>query len=329
MEVIGTHSVNIADAISHCFDDFAQQIGKGEINPKQISEAELYLNPLSDPGQFAIFRQQQIPKGLFKSFYDLRDCRPDTVTAFTIKYLVDKKYPERVRAEISVPSQNYKSEYFGFSDGKNLFVWAGKGYAVTVRQQNTLSLYLDKKDIDKGASGNAVVLGGIMGGAVGGLLGAIAISAVYKGAKFPNNSGDIGKSIVYLGSGGILPAVLPEELKLESRTVIFHSKASAINSALKVVYETDTLCTLLPGQYLKLSLPSSFKDLDLILTCKEGVVHSQSIHPEVYNTILFLCKSRKNGAISLTEPTDQLYDDILDAMKGSNTTVITKLRENN
>jgi len=273
---------------------------------------------------------------LFRSFYDLRDCRPDTVTDFTIKYFIDKKYPERVRAEISVPSQKDKPEYFGFSDGKNIFVWAGRGYAVTVRQQNTLSLYLDKKDIDKGASGSAkgaygsaIVLGSIMGGAVGGILGAIAISAIYNRANFPNNSGDIGKSIVYLGSGGIMPAVLPEELKPESRTDIFHSKASAINSALKVVHETDTLCILLPGQYLKLSLPSRFKDLDLILTCKEGVVHSQSVHPEVFNTILFLCKSRKNGAISVTEPTDQLFNDILSAMKESNTTVITKLRENN
>jgi hypothetical protein len=309
LDVTGFHAENIVASFGNCFDDFFRKTQNGHPAFRRISGEELNQNPLDHPEQFAIFRQRQIPRGLFKTFYSFRDCRPDTTTPFTVKYHVPRKDTTRVRASLELSGKQPEKKYYGFSDGKDIFIWAGSGFARAKREDHAIRLRVDKDDIS--SSGMYM---GAMFGLLGGLIDALATQAT-SAANSPGNS------LVDFVNGHLLPADKPGYLKPQSTTILFLSKTSASDTWLAVMHETDTVCTLQPGQYLSLTLPARFRDAQLFLTGPGCTGREEKFTPRLFNTDIYVVKIKRNGEISIRTTYEEVRKTLLNAMTPENTVI--------
>jgi hypothetical protein len=312
LDVTSFHPGNIVESLGNCFNDFCKASEFGKLHPRRITENELNQNPLYQPERFGIFQKKQIPKGLFRSFYTFRNCHPDTLTGFKVKYHIPKKDSALVRATLEFPAGSASKKYYGFSDGTNIFVWAGSGFALAKREANTISLHVDKADVYNGAS-SGIFMAGMLGGAIGGLLGAMATEIT---STAGNGSG---KCTVDFSSGRLIPANIPDYLKTESTTIFFLSKASASDNGLAILHGTDTLCSLKPGNYLKLSLSSKFRELTLVFTGNDCVSREEKLSLRLFNTEIYLIRVKKNREITIGTAFDQVRRDLLNGMTDENT----------
>ena len=318
LDVTGFHPDNIVESLGSCFDDLSWAAEFGKLRLHVIPEAELYQNPLDHPEKYDIFQKKAIGKGLFKTFYAFRDCHPDTATTFAVNYHIPKKDTARVRASLELPSKLPSKKYYGFSDGKNIFVWAGSGFARVSRDEKAISLRVDKGDVYEGAS-TGVYMAGLLGGAIGGLLAGLASEATAAAANGP------GKCTIDFSSGRLIPVNLPDYLKTESSTILFLSKASSTDAGLTVIHDKDTLCTLKPGNYLKLSLPSRFRELTLVLTGKDCISREEKLNLRLFNTDIYLVRIKKNREITIGTAFEQVRKDLLNGMIDENTLEIHDL----
>jgi len=317
LDVTGFHSDNIIQALGECFDHFqkASELGKWQHRP--ISENELMQNPLNSPRKFAVFKNKPT-RGLFKTFYSFRDGHPDSATKFIVNYKIPKKDTLRVRASLELPDHLSQKEYYAFCDGKDLFVWAGSGFAKVIRRDSAFYVKVDAHDANEGAS-SGVYMAGLLGGALGGLLAALATEATMAAATGP------GSCYVDFVSGRLIPVNIPDYLKVESNTIFFLSHASPEDTKLLVINQQDTLCSLVPGNYLKLSLPSKFRELTLIFTGQDIQKREETIQPRLFNTDLFLVRVKRNREITIGNTFDQVRKTVLDGMTDENTFIVRKL----
>jgi hypothetical protein len=315
LDVTGFHAENIVESFGNCFDDFFKMVQSGHTGFRRISEGELHQNPLGHPEQFAILRQNHIPRGLFKSFYSFRDCQPDTVTQFKVKYHVPRKDTTRVRASLELTDNTMAKKYYGFSDGKDIFIWAGSGYARAKREEHDIRLRVDKDDV----STSSGMYMGAMFGLLGGLIDALASQVPSSAASSP------GSCIVDFVYGHLLPADKPGYLKPQSTTILFLSKTSASDKLLSVMHDRDTICTLNPGQYLNLTLSSQFREAQLLLTGQGCTGKEEKITPRLFNTDIYIVKIKRNGEISVSSTYEEVRKTLLYAMTPENTIVMHDL----
>ena len=314
LDVTGFHPGNIAAALGHCFDDLSKAAEYGKLHLKRISEKELFQNPLDNPGGFDVYKKTRISKGLFKSFYAFRDCHPDTVTSFTVKYQVPGKDSARMRASIKLSNELSQKDYYGFSDGTHLFIWAGSGFALANRRENSIMVTVEKKDAYDGAT-TGVYMAGIFGGMLGGLLGALATQATTASVNGPGNC------TIDFSSGRLIPLNVPDYLKTESNTILFLSKASATDDGLTILHGADTLCVLIPGNYLRLILPSGYREIRIRMTGKGCNTSDETIPVRLFNTDVYLLRVKRNKDISVGLAYEQVRKDLLNRMTDENTVV--------
>ena len=314
LDVTGFHPHNIIVAFGNCFDDFSRMVETGMLHPQKISENDLILNPFKHPEKFAIFQKPHVRKGLFESFYSFRDCTPDTVTPFSVEYHLQKKDSARLRASINISSGLSPKKIYGFSDGKNIFVWAGSGFARVNWEENSTTLWVIKSDANNGPS-SGVFIGTLLGGAIGGALAGLP-------TKSSSDMVDgCGKFTIDYKTGRIIPIAIPDYLRSGSITIIFLSKASAGDAKLTIIHVHDTLCTLNPGNYFKLSLPSKFRDIKLVFTGKDCISKEELFYLKLFNTDVYLAKIKRNKEIVISKPFEQVKTDILNGMSTYNTIV--------
>ena len=317
LDVTGLHPKNIVNALSNCFDDFYKTNFLGMLHPHRISEEELRQNPLDKPEKFAVFQKKHICKGLFKSFYNFRDCLPDSTTNFTVKYHLPKQDSSRIRATLELPSDLSQKEYYGFSDGKNIFVWAGSGFALVNREEKAISLRVDKNDVHTGAS-SGVMVAGVFGGMIGGAVAGLVSGLTPSGAT---NAAGYGKCTIDFTSGRLIPVNIPDYLKTESTTIFFLSKTTASDTRLTILHNADTLCCLSPGKYLQLSLSSKFHELKISMTGKDCISREETIPLRLFNADVYLLKVHRNREITVATTFEQVRQDLLNGMTGENTVV--------
>ncbi len=316
LDVTGAHDQTVARAMTGCFNDLMAMAGKGFPGSRKIAASSLTENPLDHPGDFGIFKLKRFSKGLFHSFYDLRDGNCDSITPFDIRVIPDKKDPSNPRAEVVLPDGTTDKASFAVSDGNNLFVRTGNRFAIVFPDTSNLVLRLNHHEIQKDAGSGAMM--GVMFGAVGGLISALAASAQAKDAV---GRGE-GNCIVDFTSGKLVPRNTPEYLRTESNTILFLSRSSAVGSDLSVMFRQDTLCNLQPGEYIHLRLPSGFEQITLHFCGKQALVTDQTFDLEPFLTTVYLARIRRNGEVILNMAVDQVRKDILDGMDSQNTCVI-------
>ena len=118
-----------------------------------------------------------------------------------------------------------------------------------------------------------------------------------------------------------LTAQTPDYLKVESNTILFLSKASAGNDGVIVIHGHDTLCTLKPGTYLRLVLPSKFAVANLFLTGNGCTGRELNLPLRLFSTDLYLLRVKKNREIVIGGAYEQVKTDILNGMNDKNTLV--------
>ena len=326
LDVTGFHAGDIIYGLGCCFDDFERMGTQGKLKPKRINESEMLINPLDHTEKFAIFTAPAVSRGLYKSFYSFRDNRPDTVTAFTVDYHPHKKDSMQMRATLNLPHGLAQKQYFAFTDGKMLYAWTGKGFAPVYRSEKQMSLWLAKNEVEEGASSGAY-MAGMMGGMIGGLIGGALFGAL--AALNESDAGYIangnGNFKIDFSSGRLSPSITPDYLKTESNTIFFNSKSSSGDDDLILLRDRDTLCTLAPGNYLKLALPSKYRELKLVVTCKTCSRREESISLRLFHTDIYILRVKKNREIFTGEAYEQVRKDLLGGMTSGNTRVLRSL----
>jgi hypothetical protein len=308
LDVTGFHKDNIVEAFGVCFDDFDRIRERGLLKPRKITEAELTRNPLDHPEDFPVFQKNRVSRGLFRTFYSFRDCRPDTLTSFGIEYAIRKKDSTRMRASLKLPPELQKKKIYGFSDGQNLFMWAGSGFALVKKKEKSMSVRVEKSDLDDQGSSD-VYMAGFMFGAIGGLLATLATLATD-----PDQDGVSaeGRCNIDFVCGRLVPKKVPDYLRIESNTVLFLSMATAYQEPVSVICEHDTLCILQPGNCLKLVLSSKYREVTLHLSAKGTETLDRKITPRLFNTDVYIVRAKRNGRIMMETAFDQIKKDILD-----------------
>jgi len=319
MDVTGGHEKSLAQMLAACFDDFADALSQGVIAQKMIPGDSLRVNPLDRLGTFPVFRMKRIPKGLFRSFYDFRDGRPDTVHTFTIICRKQKKDTSCARADLEVQDSTLEGDWFGFSDGRNLYVNLRKHYArVTVSDEKIL-LALNRDEIGNGSGYSyAGVALGAMFGALGGLVGGLIDASAAK-------AGESSACIIDMTSGQLFPEKVPQYLDMVSNTVLFLSKTSASGAELVVRSGPDTVCTLSPGNLLHLRLPAEYEAADLKFDGPKVPAVTRTFLCEPFTWDVWIVKIKRNGEISFMRAYEQVKRDLVSSLNGEGTIVVQRL----
>jgi len=308
MDVTGFHKDNIVEAFGVCFDDFDRIKELGLLQPRKITETELARNPLDRPEDFPVFKKSRISRGLFRTFYSFRDCRPDTLTSFGIEYTIRKKDSTRMRASLELPPEFQKKKIYGFSDGQNLFMWAGSGFALVKKKERSMSVLVEKSDLDDHGSSDAF-MAGYMFGAIGGLLATLATNATNSDQDGVSAEGRCNIDFV---CGRLVPKRVPDYLRIESNTILFLSMATASQEPVSVICKHDTLCKLQPGNCLKLVLSSKYRELPLRLVSNGTATLDRTIIPRLFNTDVYIVRVKRNGTIAMETAYEQVRKDIIE-----------------
>lgn len=311
MDVTGGHPKGLAQMLAACFDDFSDALAQGTTTHKVVPADSLHINPLDRPMNFPIFKATQIPRGLFRTYYEFRDARPDTGTPFTVECLKPKKDTTCSRARIDVQDTARTDDWFGFSDGSHLYVNLGNHYVRVNIESGKIKLTLNRDEV--GNSNNTAAALGAAFGLVGGLIGGLMSSG--------SNAGEAGACVIDLTSGQLLPEKIPQYLDMVSHTVFLLSKTSASGSSLTVKHKDDTVCTLPQGNYLHLRLPGEYDSATLSFSGPNSPAVEQTFECEPFTWEVLIVKIKSNGKITFTHAFDQVKRDLIYNMAPENTLV--------
>ncbi len=312
MDVTGGHQKGLAQMLAACFDDFADALAQGTLTHKAIPADSLHVSPLDRPMGFPIFQVKHVPRGLFRTFYEFRDARPDTQTPFTIECLKPKKDTSCSRVELTIQDSSRIDDWFGFSDGTHLYVNLGKHYVQAKVTDGKIKLTLNRDEVGNSGRDNSAAALGAMFGLVGGVIGGLM-------SYNSNNSGEAGACIIDLTSGQLLPERIPQYLDMVSHTVFLLSKTSASGSELTVKHKSDTVCILQQGNFLHLRLPAEYDSATLSFSGPNSPAEEQTFECEPFTWEVLIVKIKNNGKITFTHAFDQVKRDLIGSMEAGNT----------
>jgi hypothetical protein len=318
VDVTGMQEENISRAFDSCFTEFNRRAAAGKFEERIIPAELLWKDPLSGEKPFPIMEAQSFPRGIYHSFYDFRDDKPDTRINFTVKYDRNKKDSLYVKASADFEENIKKDAIWGFSDGKDVFVRMGKRYVKLSREGNAWVTKCKLGEFDPDVAGvsagaiGAAVAAGIMFGALGGAAaGALAGSSASSSNYLVKLKVDF-----YTGRPGLFTE--PEAFKVEATTLFTLSKATAHGMRACLFINGKYRGSIQTGEYIRIVTPSKVENLDIRLV-SDGVSYSEKIDARLFQTQVFLIKIKKGKSINLLRTFEQVRADLINGMTEENT----------
>jgi hypothetical protein len=313
IDVTHTHAENIVEAMVVCFDDLSKAILAHRVDNVEVSEKELSFNPLKDPGAYAIFHVDKVPKGIFRTFYDFRDCKPDTSIPFEVQ-LKAKKDSAKSKVTISYPDSYGPDTFWGLSDGNSVYIRIANHYYKLYRDQHAFISLVAKNDLTKdGAPGYAVV--GILGGLVGTLIFAAVVSATNNGLSNPSKDGNFRVDFCH---GALTPASHPELNELYSKTIFAVAGTIDPSKPICLFVNNKLNAVLKGGSYYKLNLPPMLKNA--LIELKFDSTHcTQTIPLDPWDDRLYYVYTSKKSNIHMQFKMGEIETSLLQGMTEWNT----------
>ena len=164
LDATGNHAENIMHALDNCLRRTAEVLRKGSFTPRSISIDQLRKESSPSPASIGLFPGTRLPRGIYRSFMDLRDGTPDTTIVLDLKESANSTATVRM---VKVRGKNWALNAWGLSDGERFYVNTGREFAeLTITREGLhtyYALYPSSNDL-------------AIGGALFGILGALAVS---------------------------------------------------------------------------------------------------------------------------------------------------------
>ena len=287
MDVTHSHPDNILNAIRTCFEKFRRALSGKFSYEMEVTEQDLTHNPVADPSFYPVFTTRRIPRGLFRSFEDFRDCRPDTSVQFTVLYQT-KNDTILHKAKLGLPDNTDVKDLWAFSDGTSVYlkVTSKDFYRLSV-ESGACTSKISRKDLpDLGA---AYTGAGLFAGLIGVAIVAAVSSATYKQTE-------LGQFKISFCYGDLIPASHKDLMDFDAHPDFMLSLDSD---------DKDTVCLFINGEYhVKLArgffysagFPHQVKEIKLEARSGSGIQGEEVLPLRVFDNSLYVLRiTRRNG----------------------------------
>jgi hypothetical protein len=296
------HAQNIVDALQLCFDDFEDRKQANLLQPKAIPGNSLTYNPLLKKRPYPLQMANTIPKGIYKTFYDLREQSLDTTIQFYADYFEEKNGFKRATIDI-INESDTDGEFYAFSDGESIYIRGGNKYYEMVDSNG--NYYLDRHAIDYSDFSSGMITSGI-------LLGPIGV-ALYAATATPGKS-KFGYHL-NLDLGTVLPANHKSLSETHAYVFIYNSDFNDTQQVVQFSISDSTVCNIPPGSCYKWQLPAQGSKLSTCVSYNNQEICLEVPPGSFFKDILLIRFNRKGELQFDYASTDKKYallDEIID-----------------
>jgi hypothetical protein len=291
IDVTHTHAENIVHAMEICFADLRAALLTNRVDNIEISEKELSFNPLKDPTSYPVFHTSKIPRGVFRTFYDFRDCNADTQIPFEVR-VKSKKDTAKSKVSISYSDSYGPDAFWGFSDGNSIYMRIMKFYYKLYPEQNAFVSHVAYNEI--GDMSSAYAMAGILGGLVGVAILATVVSATYHGITDPSKDGYFRVDFCH---GSLTPSSHSEFNELDSKTVFAICGTIDPSKSICLFVNNEFNVVIRGGTYYTLNLPPRMKNATIGLRM-DSLHYTQSISLNPFeNSLYYVHLSNRKGIL--------------------------------
>ena len=244
---------------------------------------KLYSKPLTSlTTDYTAQTNLDLKRGLFYSFYDLRDNFIDDTTSFQFE-IKNPRSTEPAITRLNIENSNVSwKDVYAFSDGQDLFIKVGRDF---IELTDTANRYWI--EFYPGYDESASYAGGMMvSGIAGGIIG-VGIYALF--ATFPK-----GNDGYYLDfqRGAVVPSAYSISDEMYTETYFYGSSFLADSDTLEISIDQSDPIKIGRDQYLKVQSDYKCKPIEVCIlggetkTCK-------TVTPVLYNPQIIRCTRRR------------------------------------
>ena len=231
LDATGKHGRAIRNNLELGLQGFAQARAEGRLTPRRITTSSERPAPSLEDLGYNVLMRGDAPRGIYHSFMDMRDQRPDTTIAFEVKPLLERN-DRSTQVKLKWPDGEPPHEVWGFSDGRDIHMNVGGRYARLFRDHQQFTARIPTTEASSGALAFGV---GYMFGAVG-----VGVMVVVAGGSVPSGFGTADRVSTYkldLMTGSFIPAHADPHEPTRCQQVFIYSKHSALDTIVDLKIE--------------------------------------------------------------------------------------------
>ncbi|HEY0977952.1 MAG TPA: hypothetical protein VGE21_10835 [Flavobacteriales bacterium] len=298
LDATGRHAGSIRNSLQGGIDAFWREWSGGRIEPRVVHGADAHRGLLGTLGYTALMNGS-LPKGVYRTFMDFRDQRPDTTLSFEMKP-VRNEMGRSLMVRMKFTEGTPYTDVWGFSDGTALFVDLGDRFVRMARGPQWFTAVIPAQEmLDAGT----VVAVGFMFGAIG----AGILMASHSRAQGPLTTFELD-----MLTGSLVPANVDPWRPIVCEQVFIHSKHTALDTLVEVAIPGLTTVGLPKNSYHVAEVLASTQPMVMQVRVKDGrsvefpLINDRLADPQVY-----LIKVDKSGTPSIDHIKGNLADGVL------------------
>lgn len=310
LDVTHSHPANILKAIRICFEKFKMSLLGHYSYEEEVSGAEITHNPVADPSGYPIFHNKTFPRGLFRTFEDFRDCRPDSAFRFTVKY-VENKDTSVHKATLILPESVSPNDIWGFSDGKSVFMKiTNKDFYKLLREPGSFISHVAHKDVPD--LGMTYATAGILGGLIG-----VAIVAAVSSATY--NPAELGEFKVDFSYGTLVPIKHSVFMDFDPHLEFLLTSASDPKDTVCLFINNEYHVKLARGFFYSVSIPHRNRQIKVEALAQNGT-HGETIIPlNVFYDGLYVVRITRHNGIRIDHMAPDMRKQLMENKQEWNT----------
>ncbi len=310
LDVTHSHPANILKAIRICFEKFKMNLLRHHSYEQEVSDNEITHNPVVDPSGYPIFKNKTIPKGLFSTFEDFRDCRPDTTLGFMVKY-IENKDTSIHKARLTLPESISPGDIWGFSDGKSFYMKiTNKDFYKILREPGSFTSHVAPKDFPD--LGMAYVTAGVLGGLIG-----VAIVAAVSSATY--NPAELGKYRVDFSYGTLVPVKHSVFMDFDPHLEFLLTTASDPKDTVCLFINNEYHVKLARGFFYSVRIPHRNRQVKVEALAQNGT-HGEDIIPlNVFYEGLYVVRITRHKGIQIDHMAADMRKQLMENKREWNT----------
>lgn len=301
LDPTGKHGRSIRNALEAGLKAFTEARADGRTLPRKISPDGHGHRTLLEGFGYPVLSVGAPTKGLYHTFMDLRDQRPDTSTAFTLKPV--RNEPGRsVMVRMKLDNASFPHPIWGFSDGQDVFMDVGGRFVRLEREAGMFSARIPQEEL---SGAGAVIAAGMMFGIVGGLVTVSVLPTRSGGQQATVRQFDLD-----LATGALLLARSEHWRPLTTEQVFIHSRFS--HADVVTLHLPDRIVQLPKNSYITVALPCRTTPIKIEMSTAEGTPVPMSIPSfDVSMEQVHLIKVDKSGGITSDHVGPKMADGLL------------------
>jgi len=325
--VYGTsHSLNTYSYVEGVYDAFKEAIKsfllakqRNELTEIPYSEADMAAQDDFLPEKFEMSKTKTIKKGIYRSFEQFRNNKPDTTAEVTIKEIKPKYFQTDTAyfAKVSFSPGANVEDIWGVATEKGVFIKIKNKYLL-VRQSNQDFFIYAKEPIsyELRQKYDQVSFWGTMGGFFGGGLGAGIAAGIAGGLILDDET--LERVPYYLdyrnGDFFVQNQKAEEQAYKYARIILYHGVNSIAEKPLKMQVENIEF-TLDKGEYTTFRLYLDHITVPIKIEVAKDTYVEANINPQESCSQLLVLTLKKNGKAKIERLQGSLETDMQSRLK--------------